>query len=101
MSKRFTIQNEIQLINNLRVIHKMLYAWTDITNKYPLTIRNGETGSELDAWELILRKLNNSIETIENLHPGLRTQLKRNGQVNKVPSESVLNLIFNGKNHNI
>ena len=52
-----TTNDAFYLAKNLKTIENLLFNWSKITEKYPLIIRNGETGAELDAWQVIESRL--------------------------------------------
>lgn len=84
MTKKLTIQDEIKLCKNIKSIHRIIYAWSKVVKDYPITIRNAETGDQLDAWRLVLKNLQESIRIVEDLHPGARTCLDYSGEVTKI-----------------
>ena len=57
--------NSNTVVKNLKLIQNIIYNWSQVPENYPLIIRNAETGDTMDAWEVVLAKLNSSIKLLE------------------------------------
>ena len=56
-----------RLTKNLNLIKNIVFKWGKLPEKHPLTMRNIETGEEMDAWKVVLDRIENSLRTLEKL----------------------------------
>lgn len=56
-----------RLTKNLNLIKNILFKWSKVQEEHPLTIRNAETGAELDGWKIVADRIENSLRTLEKL----------------------------------